>query len=275
MRYSILGPAKQTFGPSLRISVILMLLAFLFCGLAYAVARDVQDRTAWIVFEALTLFFCVYVACHLTSRAWLHETGISYRRIFGYGEVRWEEIEWIYYGAVELDVHGVLVLGKLEKLKLITREHHKISFVGIRNAGVLYETASQKTFERLYRRAVEEFNCGSELGFGSICVEPSRGITIRKWLSSRRILWQEIAGFQVNEYLASFERAARYFAIRVPTERIANVRVLHALLMGVMKKRGQTGVGDRPGLKSIRAASGKKMLVRLAELFGRDNPLRP
>jgi hypothetical protein len=40
--------------------VILMLLAFLSCGLAYAVAHVIQDRTARIVFDALTLgFFCV------------------------------------------------------------------------------------------------------------------------------------------------------------------------------------------------------------------------
>lgn len=232
--YSTLGPTIQTFGPSLRISAILIVIGFLFCGLAYAVAHEVQERTAWIVFDALTLGFCVYIAHHLASRAWLHESGISYRSILGYGEVRWEEIEWIHYGAVDLHAHGV-PLGKFEKLKLITREQQKISFGGnIRDAGVLYEAASQKTFERLYTRAVEEFNSGSELRFGSIRVEPSRGITIRKWLFSQKVRWQEIAGFQVNEYLVSF--VARHFAIRVPTERVANVRVLHALLMGAMKR---------------------------------------
>lgn len=235
MRHSTLGPAIQTFGPSLRISAILTVIGFLFCGLAYAVAHEIQDRTAWIVFDVLTLGFCVYIARHLGSRAWLHESGISYRNIFGYGEVRWEEIEWIYYGAGDLHAHWV-PLGKFEKLKVVTREQNKISFAGnIRNAGVLYEGAAQKTFERLYRRAVEEFNSGSELKFGSIRVEPSRGITIRNWLFSRRILWQEIAAFQVNEYLVSVDRVARHFAVRVPTERVANVRVLHALLTGVMK----------------------------------------
>ena len=119
---------------------------------------------------------------------------------------------------------------------MITNEQQKISFSGnIREAGVLYEAASQKTFERLYRRAVEEFNSGSELRFGAIRIEPSRGITIPKWLFSLRIRWQEIAGFQVNEYLVSFECVNRHFAVRVPTERVANVRVLHTLLMGVMK----------------------------------------
>jgi hypothetical protein len=235
MRYSTLGPATKTFGPSLRISAILTLLALLFCGLAYAVAHEVQNFTAWIVFDALTLGFCAYIVRHLASRAWLHESGISHRSIFGYGEVRWDEIEWIYYGAVELHAHWI-PLGTYEKLKLITREQQEISFAGnIRDTGILYQAASQKTFERLYRRAVEEFNSGSELRFGSIRVAPSSGITIQKSLFSRKIPWQEIAGFQVNEYVVSFDRAARHFTVKVPTERVANMRVLEALLMGVMK----------------------------------------
>ena len=230
-----MGPAIQSFGPSLRISAILILLAFLFCGLAYAVAHELQDRTAWIIFDVLTLGFCVYIARHFASRAWLHETGISYRHILGFGEVRWEEIDWIYYGAVELHAHWV-PLGKFEKLTLITREQRSISFGGdIRDAGVLYEVSSQKTFERLYRRTVDEFNSGSELRFGSIRVERSGGLTIQKWLFSRKISWQEIAGFQVDEYFVSFDRVAKHFAVRVPTGKVANARVLNALLTGAMK----------------------------------------
>ncbi len=119
---------------------------------------------------------------------------------------------------------------------MITKEQKKISFGGnIRDTGVLSEAVSRETFERLYRRAVEEFNGGSELNFGAIRVQPSRGITIRKWLSSRRILWREIAGFQVNEYLVSVDRVKNHFADRVPTDQVANVWVLQALLTSAIK----------------------------------------
>ena len=235
MRHSTLGPALQTFGPSLRITAILLVIGFLFCGLAYAVAHEIQDRTAWAVFDALTLGFGVYLSRHLASRVWLHETGISYRNILGYGEVHWEELEQIYFGSIELHVHWI-PLGTFDKFKVVTSQQKKISFPGdIRNAGVLNDAASQRTFERLYRKAVEEFNSGSDLNFGAIRVSPVQGVSIKGLLFSRKIAWRDVAAFQVDNYFMDFERVGKQFPVKVATERVANTRVLHALLMGVMK----------------------------------------
>jgi len=235
MKHTTLGPVAQTFGPSRRITAILPVIGVVVCGLAYAVAHETHDRTAWTVFDALTLGLGVYLARHLASRAWLHEGGISYRSILGYGEVRWEEIESIYFGAA--DVHADWIsLGTFETFKAITNQQKKISFgVNIRNAGVIYAAAAQRTFERLYGKAVAEFNSGSELTFGAIRVRPSQGIVLRKWLFSRTIPWPEVAGFQVNSYFVSFDRMTKHFPVRMAAEKVANVRVLHALLMGVMK----------------------------------------
>jgi hypothetical protein len=235
MRHSTLGPTVQTFGPSLRITAILFVAGLLPCGLAYAVAHEIQDRTAWIVFDSLTLGFGVYFASHLSCRAWLHEAGISYRNLLGYGEVRWEEIEQIYFGAVEVHAHW-MPLGTFERLKIITNLQKRVSFGGnIQNTGGINAAAVQRTFERLYGKVVEEFNSGSELKFGAIRVSRSQGVIIRGWFFSRTIPWPEIAGFRADDYFVSFERMAKHFTIRVAAERVANVRVLHSLLMGVMK----------------------------------------
>ena len=235
MRHSTLGPVTQTFGPSLRITAILLVIGLLSCGLAYAMAHEIQDRTAWTVFDALTLGFGVYLARHLASRAWLHEGGISYRNILGYGEVRWEEIESIYFGAVDLHADWI-PLGTFERFTAITNQQKKISFGGnIRNAGVIYDAAAQRTFERFYRKAVAEFDSGSELKFGSILVRPSQGIILRRWLFSQTIPWREVAAFQVDNYFVNFDRMATHFPVKMAAEKVANVRVLHALLMGVMK----------------------------------------
>ena len=114
MRHSTLGSTIQTFGPSLRIVTILVVVGLVPCGLACAVAREIEERTAWLVFDGLTLGFGVSIARHLACRAWLQEVGISYRNILGYGEVRWEEIEQIYFGAVELHAHWI-PLGTFER----------------------------------------------------------------------------------------------------------------------------------------------------------------
>src|SRR5262245_38543179 len=127
MRHSTLGPAAQTFRPSLRIAMILLVIGLVPCWLAFAVANEIQDRAAWVAFDALILGLGVYIARHLTCRAWLHEGGISYRNLLGYGEVRWEEIEQIYFGAVELHLHWI-PLGTFERFKAITNHQKKISF---------------------------------------------------------------------------------------------------------------------------------------------------
>ncbi|HET8923226.1 MAG TPA: hypothetical protein VFN26_09560 [Candidatus Acidoferrum sp.] len=79
MRNYSLGPPLETFGPNIRVIVIVLVLALLFCGLAFNVARDLQDHTAWRVFYALTAAFAAIVSWYLVSRVWLHELGISYR----------------------------------------------------------------------------------------------------------------------------------------------------------------------------------------------------
>src|SRR5260370_8182354 len=93
LRNSTLGPPFDTYGPNVRVIAILLVLALLFCWLAFAVARDLRDPTAWFVFYALTAAFAGIVCWHLVSRVWLHELGISYRGILGYGETPWLDLD--------------------------------------------------------------------------------------------------------------------------------------------------------------------------------------
>ena len=59
-------------------------------------------------------------------------------------------------------------------------------------------------------------------------------VIIQKWLVPRTMLWREIAGFQADEYFVSFDRVAKHLAVGVATERVAILRVLHTLLMGMI-----------------------------------------
>src|SRR5215470_6741282 len=86
------GPALETYGPNLRVIGIIVVLGGLFCGLAIAVAVETQSQTAWAVALVLTAGFAGLLLHHLTSRVWVHETGISFRGLFGYRELRWPEI---------------------------------------------------------------------------------------------------------------------------------------------------------------------------------------
>jgi hypothetical protein len=56
---------------------------------------------------ALSAGFAVLALRHLLSRVWLHETGISFQGIFGYGEMRWQEVERLYFGSYEIHAHYI------------------------------------------------------------------------------------------------------------------------------------------------------------------------
>jgi len=235
MRYSTLGPALETFGPSYKITGILLALGLLFSGVAFAVANEIHDHAAWIVFDGIALSFGVLLWRHLVCRAWLHEMGISYRKMLGYGEVRWIEVEQIYFETHEVDVH-LIPLGSFSSLRLVTTHQKKIALgENIRNTEVLFEVIAKRTFDALYRNAVLEFNSGSEVDFGAIRVSREKGVTIRRWFRRQTIPWKDIAGFQFDAHFAQFDRMSRRLAAKVASKRVANTHALHALLTGVMR----------------------------------------
>src|SRR5260370_8977070 len=107
LRNSTLGPPFDTYGPNVRVIAILLVLALLFCWLAFAVARDLRDPRAWFVFYALTAAFAGIVCWHLVSRVWLHELGISYRGILGYGEIRCRELQRFSFGSYQIHAQPI------------------------------------------------------------------------------------------------------------------------------------------------------------------------
>lgn len=226
----------ETYGPNLRITAIILALALLFCGLAFAVAIDIHDRTAWIVFYSLSAGFAVLALRHLLSRVWLHEMGISFRGIFGYGEMRWQEVESLYFGSYEMHAH-YFPLGTFYRLKLTSTHGGKISLgERVRRADELAERIAKFTFERLLQKAVQEFNSGATVDFGAILVSRAEGVTIIKWYADKRIRCDEIAGYDFTSSDLRFHRFGKRLSVSVAADRVANARVLRALLDTVMER---------------------------------------
>ena len=234
MRNYALGPPIETFGPNVRVIAILLVLALLFCGLAFAVAEDLQDHTAWLVFYTLASIFAGILLSYLVSRVWLHEMGISYRGIFGYGEIRWLELDRVYFGSYEVHAH-YFPLGTFYRLKLISTHGQKVSLGERgRHADELAERIGKFSFEPLMQKALQTFNSGAVVDFGAILVSRSEGVIIVKLLSDTKIPWQEIEGYDFLSSYVSFHRFHKRFQCRIASERVANLVVLRALLDGVM-----------------------------------------
>jgi hypothetical protein len=234
-----LGAPRGSYGPNIRVVAILVPIALLFSWLAFAVARDLRDRTAWIVFYVLAGGFLVLIGHYLSSRVWVHELGLSFRGILGYGEIRWDEVERTYFGSYKIHAHHI-PLGTFYRLKLRSANGQKISLgERIRGADQLAQQIAKFTFDRLLQQASQQFDVGTQIDFGAIRVSRTGGVTLKKWFRNKTMRWDEIAGYETTANHMTFHRLGSLFSRRVAAERIANMHVLRALLNTVLEAQSK------------------------------------
>jgi hypothetical protein len=242
-----LGPPLQTYGPNIKVTVILCAVGLLLCLLIFAVAIEVKDLTAWTIFYLAAALYGGVVLRQLRSRAWLHETGISWRGIRGQGEMRWRDLERIYCGSYEIHAHYI-PLGTFHRLKLVSAQGQKVS-LGERIGGAddLAKEIAKFTLKLLLEKVMRSFENGQEVDFGKIIVSRKKGVTVRTWYDDKEIPWQEIEGYERNDACFKIHRFKKHFAVSLSSEKIANAHVLHALLDGMMHQVWQRGPAPTEG----------------------------
>jgi hypothetical protein len=244
-----LGPPLQTYGPNIKVTVILCVVGLLLCLLILAVAVEVKDLTAWTIFYLAAALFGGVVLRQLSSRAWLHETGISWRGISGQGEMWWRDLERMYFGSYEIHAHYI-PLGTFHRLRLVSARGQKVS-LGERIGGAddLAREIAKFTWKLLLEKAMRSFENSQDVDFGKIIVSRKEGVRVRTWYDDKRIAWQEIESYEHNDAYFKIHRIKKRFAVSVSSEKIANAYVLHALLDGVMHQVWQRGPSPAEGRK--------------------------
>jgi hypothetical protein len=243
------GLPLQTYGPNIKVTVILCIVGLLLCLLIFAVAIEVKDLTAWTIFYLAAALYGGGVMRQLSSRVWLHETGISWRGIRGQGEMRWRDVERVYCGSYEIHAHYI-PLGTFHRLKLVSAQGQKVS-LGERIGGAddLAKEIAKFTLKVLLEKAMQNFENGQEVDFGKIIVSRNEGVTVRTWYDDKKIPWQEIEGYERNGAYFKIRRFKKHFAVSVSSEKIANAHVLHALLDGAMHQVWQRAPAPVEGRK--------------------------
>lgn len=249
MQNYTLGPPLQTYGPNIKATVILCAVGLLLCLLILAVAVEVKDLTAWTIFYVVAALFGGVVLRQLSSRAWLHETGITWRGIRGQREMRWRDLERMYFGSYELHAHYI-PLGTFHRLKLISTQGQKVSLgERIGEADGLAREIAKFTLKPLLEKALQSFENGQEVEFGKIVVSRNEGVTVRTWYDDKKIGWQEIESYERIDAYFKIRRLKKHFAVSISSEKIANAHVLHALLDGVMQQVWQRGPSPAEGAR--------------------------
>jgi len=237
-----LGPPLKSYGPNIKVTVIPVVVGLLLCLLVFAVAMEIKDATAWTIFYVLAALYGGTVLRQLSSRVWLHETGVSWRGILGQGEMRWLDFDRMYFGSYEIHAHYV-PLGTFYGLKLVSSQGQKVS-LGERISGGddLAKEVAKFTLKPLLEKAMQGFENGQEVDFGAISVDRSEGTAVRKWHSDKRVRWGEIEAYESSDAHFKIRRFKKHFTVNVSAEKIANTHVLCALLDGVMREVWRRGL---------------------------------
>ena len=235
----MLGPVLDTYKTNVRMTLIVIVLAFLFCTPLWFAYQETKSPVARLIFLAALAFFALLITVRLTARAYLHDNGVSYASIFTHKEIRWVEVERLYYGAHQVSAH-VIPLGTFYQLKLLDQNGQKLS-LGDRVGRIaqLAEKIAQYTYEPLLQKATHNFNRGEELDFGLVRVSRSAGLKVKRWSSYTTIPWADLAAYKLDAGNFYLWRVGQKHTSGIPTERIPNAWVLLGLLNAVSNRKSR------------------------------------
>jgi hypothetical protein len=241
MKRHSFSPLVQSFGPNVRIALVMIALGGFFTWLFFEGAREFHSKTAWLFFYSVGSCSGCLILRHLNFRVWVHESGILYRGIFGVGELLWRDFEKVYYGSYDITFHFV-TLGVFHRLTLITRQGTKLS-IGERlhGSGDLAELIQSYTLSEMIRKAAHEFERGVQLDFGAIRLSRKSGVKYQNWWLWHEIRWENLSKYGVSDTHVNLGAANKLFGVNIRAEKVANVHVLEELLDRVKKKTLSVG----------------------------------
>ena len=235
--YNALGPALRSFGPNPKVAILLLIVGTFFSWLAFVAAREFRGTIAWTIFYLIAAGLGLLMVSHLSFRLWVHDSGISYRGIRGYNEIRWPDLERVYAGAYSIHAHYV-PLGTLHRLRLMVKHGPGLS-IGERVHGAeeLTDLIQSFTLEEMLRRALHQYENGIEVDFGRIRIGRRTGVRYRKWFAWREIRWEDLTVYGVSDTHVNFSGARNLFPVNIAAEKVANVHVLEELLDKIVRQR--------------------------------------
>jgi len=236
-----LGMELQSFGPNVRLALVLIAAGGVFTWIFLEGAREFHSVTAWLFFYFVGACSGLLILRHLIFRVWVHESGILYRGIFGAGEILWRDFDKIYYCPYDITFHFV-TLGAFHRLRLVTKRGVKLS-IGERlhGSGDLAGLIQSYTLPEMIRKAVHEFERGAQLDFGAIRVSRKNGVSYQNWWFWHEIRWENFSKYRVSDTRVNLGAANKLLETNISADKVANIHVLNELVDRVKKKTLSVG----------------------------------
>lgn len=134
----------------------------------------------------------------LTCRVTLDQLGITYRSVMGEMQMRWVDVEKMYYQATKESVN-LIPVGTYYRYKLVDCNGRKIKFGSrIGHGAKLAELLVKMTYPHVFDRCAARYNAGSEVDLGDIRLSRQNGIRVKRLLGWKHIPLSEVAEYRID-----------------------------------------------------------------------------
>lgn len=229
------GKATAVFHGNRILVVLLLIGATAFTPLTLLLW---QRGGAWLT--VLIGFFVVTIAAVAVSLIFLKvrifAEGVAVTSILGENEIRWDQVESLYFEAIQQRQYGIPVMTSYT-LRLADMSGNMLKIpAGLSRARVLANLIVSKTTPLITDRLVPRFNSGERLTFGSIQISLPEGIQAKANAFNTVVTpWPMFTGVQIKMGMLSILRRDGKSGGVAAISRIPNAFVLQKLLAHMVR----------------------------------------
>ena len=240
----MLGVPLETFRGN---KIVMAVAALVAAGIAWGFVEACADEGAacwmWMAVVLAPLGFLVYWLSSVEII--IHDGGISSKTCLGTKEMRWDDVTRFTYTATRQSVNFIPV-GTYYQLNLEGQPGQKIR-IGNRASGMekLSTQLLQHTLPPLVRRAVEQFNSGLEVDFGSIRLSREGGFKSKGLFKTIEVPLDQVVDYRIEGgHFYVFRQGKKFAAISAPLAQVPNAFALLALLDSLFQRTPSPPAGS-------------------------------
>ena len=229
------GAELETFGGNKVVMGLVVVLALGTSWFVYAAFTTPSTDNGFRIFALTLMAGPVLLFFWLKSiQVTLHTDGISYRSMFGEKEMRWDVVERFYYGATKQSVNFIPI-GTYYHFKFVDSEGKKLRLGNrVGRLAPLGQKLIEHTYPTLIKKAVSQYNSGQEVDFGSIRVNRTTGIKVKKFFGWKEIPWDNVSSFAIQQGHFYVWRKGEKRTTGPTLRFVPNAWALHSLLKSIL-----------------------------------------
>jgi hypothetical protein len=236
------APVKTFSGNKLGL-LLLVLLSLIALAVTVSVYTEADPSSKiWVVGSGIAVLapLALIMAWIRSIRLTLFQEGFTYQSLFGTCEMRWSDVDRIYYQAVRQSVNFIPV-GTSRTIKVIDRSGKKFKIGNrVANSEQLASDLVSITHDSIFDRAAATYNSGSEVDFGAVRLSRTAGLRVKGLFGYTTVPLSDVHSYKLHQGSFHLWRKQKRFSKSVSIAAIANVFVLTSILDALYQRTATT-----------------------------------